>query len=215
MAVVLLLAGSSGHAQIPVVDLINWASKKVVVALDLQVQKLQTETIGLQEAQKELENAMDLDELTDITGWVQQQKDLYSEYYTELWQVKNAISAYERVKDMIAKEGQIAVQYKQMSAVMQQDKHFSAAEVSSMNSILTGIVNESVQNIKQIYLVINAFVTQMSDGARLRIVDEAGNRVDRNYTDLQLFYQRNMLLSLERAKDENDVAATKVLYGIQ
>ena len=84
-----------------------------------------------------------------------------------------------------------------------------------MNSILTGIVNESVQNIKQIYLVINAFVTQMSDGARLRIVDEAGNQVDRNYTDLQLFYQRNMLLSLERAKDENDVAATKALYGMQ
>ena len=84
-----------------------------------------------------------------------------------------------------------------------------------MNSILTGILNESVQNIKQIYLVINAFVTQMSDGARLRIVDEAGNRVDRNYTDLQLFYQRNMLLSLERAKDENDLAATKALYGMQ
>ena len=214
LTLMLLALGSGVQAQIPIVDIISWAAKKVVVALDLSVQRLQTETIGLQEAQKELENAMDLDELTDITGWVQKQKDLYSEYYTELWQVKNAISAYERVKDMISKEGQIALQYKQMTSTMQQDKHFTAAEVSSMSSILTGILNESVANLNQIYLVINAFVTQMADGDRLRIIDGAGDRIDGNYTDLQMFYQRNLLLSLERARDANDVAATRALYGL-
>jgi hypothetical protein len=102
-----------------------------------------------------------------------------------------------------------------MNTALSQDKHFTAAEVASMQSILTGIVNQSVNNIKLIELVINAFVTQMADAARLRIIDEAGGRVDKNFTDMQQFYSRNSLLSLERAQDANDVAATKALYGLQ
>jgi hypothetical protein len=216
LALGLLICVSVGlRAQIPIVSIITGIAKKVVVAIDLEVQSLQTETIGLQNAEKKLENAMDLDELTDITGWVQKQKDLYAGYYQELWEVKNAISAYERIKQMISEEAQIASQFKQMNTALSQDKHFTAAEILSMQSILTGILNQSVNNINQIYLVINAFVTQMADADRLRIIDEAGGRIDKNFTDMQQFYSRNSLLSQERAQDANDMAATKALYGIQ
>lgn len=215
LTMLLLTIGSSLRAQIPILDLINAAAKKVVVAIDLQVQRLQNETIGLQNAQQDLENSMEQTKLTDITGWVQRQKDLYAGYYTELWQIKNAISAYERVTDMISKEARIAEQFKQVGAMIRQDKHFTPEEVGSMTGILTGILKEGAANISQIYLVINAFVSQMGDADRLRIIDEAGSRIDRNYTDLQQFYQRNMLLSLERARDSNDITATRMLYGIR
>jgi hypothetical protein len=215
LVLALLCSVAGVQAQIPIVSIITGIAKKVVVAIDLGVQQVQTETIELQSAEKELENAMELDKLTDITSWVQQQKNLYAEYYNELWQIKNAISAYERIKQMISEEAQIATQFKQMSTVLSQDKHFTAAEVTSMKSIMTGIVNESVNNINQIYLVINAFVTQMADADRLRIIDGAGSRIDKNYTDMQQFYERSSVLSLERAQDANDVAATKALYGIQ
>jgi hypothetical protein len=215
MMAMLCMVVSEAEAQVPVLSIISAAAKKVVMAIDLEVQKLQTETIGLQNAEKDLENAMELDKLNDITSWVQKQKDLYAGYYNELWQIKNAISAYERIKQMISEEAQIASQYKQMNAVMNQDKHFTAGEVTAMGNILSGILNESVNNLKQIYLVINAFVTQMADADRLRIIDESGNRIDKNFTDMQQFYQRNMLLSLERAQNAGDAAATKALYGIQ
>lgn len=218
LLVAALLVCSSAEVQaqipIPIISIVTAAAKKVVMAIDLKVQRLQTETIGLQSAERQLENEMDLDELTAITGWVQKQKDLYAEYYNELWQVKNAISAYERIKQMIAEEAQIASQFKQINAALRRDKHFTAAEVTSMQSVLTGMLNESVNNISQIYLVINAFVTQMADADRLRIIDEAGGRIDRNFTDMQQFYSRNSLLSLERAQDAGDVAATKALYGL-
>jgi hypothetical protein len=202
-------------AQFPLLDIVTTLAKKVIVAIDLQVQRVQTETIELQAAQEELENAMALDNLTAITGWLQQEKDLYAGYYQELWQIKNAIGAYERIKQMITREGQIASQYQQMLSAIKQDKHFTAAEVTSMGNVLSGILKESVNNLDQVYMVIKSFVTQMADADRLRIIDEAGGSIDRNYGDLQLFYQRNLTLSLERAQDENDVAATKALYGLQ
>jgi hypothetical protein len=55
----------------------------------------------------------------------------------------------------------------------------------------------------------------MADAGWLRIIDEAGTRIDKNFTDMQQFYSRNSLLSLERAQDANDVSATKALYGLQ
>jgi hypothetical protein len=48
-----------------------------------------------------------------------------------------------------------------------------------MYTVLTGIMNQSVENVGQITMVINAFVTQTSDADRLRIIDEAGSRIDK------------------------------------
>jgi conjugation system TraG family ATPase len=215
LAVALLIAGGGAKAQIPIVSIISELAQKVVMAIDLGVQKEQTETLGLQNTQEDAQNSMEQDELSDIAGWLQKQKELYAEYYNELWQIKNAISAYERIKQMIAEEAQIVAQFKQMNAVLGSDKHFTGAEVTSMKNILSGIVNESVNNIKQIELVINAFVTQMADADRLRIIDGAGNSIDKNFTDMQQFYERSTLLSLERARGANDILATRALYGIQ
>jgi hypothetical protein len=80
---------------------------------------------------------------------------------------------------------------------------------------LSSIVSQSVNNLGQIELMIQAFVTQMPDAGRLRIIDEAGSSVDKNYAKMQGLYQSGMLLSLNRARDENDVAAVKELWGIQ
>lgn len=212
---VCLLKGSSSSAQIPIVDIIGEITKKVVMAIDLKVQQLQNETLGLQEAQQQLENALHLSELSEISGWLQQQKDLYAGYYQELWQIKSAISTYERVGDMIDKEAQIASQFRTLSAAIGQDRHFMPAEVESMITTLTGIVNQSIQNVGQIETVIKSFITQMSDADRLRIIDAAGSKIDRNYTDLQPFGQRGLILSLNRARDAGDAAATRVLYGLQ
>jgi len=84
-----------------------------------------------------------------------------------------------------------------------------------MYAVLSGIMNQSVQNLKNLVMVVNALITQMNDAGRLRIIDETGAGIDRNYTDLQQFSQQSFLLSLQRSRDADDVAATKALYGIQ
>jgi hypothetical protein len=83
-----------GRASAQILDIIGLAeavAKEVIEAADLKIQELQNETIALQNAEKELENNMTGGLLDDITGWVQQQENLYGEYYQELWQVKSAL----------------------------------------------------------------------------------------------------------------------------
>jgi len=161
-----------------------------------------------------VENTMSQLKLTDITGWVQKQKDLYSKYYTELWKIKSAIAYYERVKQVIQEQVALVNAYKQAFALFKQDKHFTAQETDYMYNVYSGILDQSLKNLDQVYIVINAFTTQMSDAERLKIIDAAANRIDGNYSDLKEFTNDNIRLSVQRSKDENDLNTVKRLYGL-
>src|SRR3954462_6349488 len=78
-------------AQDPITEIIKAGIKKVIKAVDLKIQRLQNQTIWLQNAQKVIENTMSVVKLNEITDWVEKQRVLYKDYYNELWQVKNVI----------------------------------------------------------------------------------------------------------------------------
>jgi hypothetical protein len=210
-----LTPGRTDAQVFDIISIINAAVKKVIVATDLEVERMQSETIDAQNTEKSAENDMEQSELSGIAGWVEQQRELFAEYYQELREVKNVIATYEEVKAMIEKQAQIIAGYRQVYSVLQHDKHFSAAELSHSFLVLSGIATQSAQNISRLKVVVTSLLTQMGDAARLKLIDETGNDIDRNYMDLAQFSQQNFLLSLQRAKDANDIAATRALYGIQ
>jgi hypothetical protein len=210
-----LIPGRSEAQVLDIISIIDAAVKKAIVATDLEVERMQTGTIDAQNTEKTAEIDMEQSELTGIASWVEQQRALFAAYYQELREVKNAIAAYEEVKEMIDKQARIVAGFQQVSSALQQDQHFSVAEVSHAYAVLSGIVSQSVQNIKRLTLVVTSLVTQMGDAARLRLIDETGSDIDRNYSDLAEFSQQSMLLSLQRAKDANDISVTRALYEIQ
>ncbi|HEX8333444.1 MAG TPA: conjugal transfer protein TraI [Segetibacter sp.] len=201
-------------AQDPITEIIKAGVKKVIKAVDLKIQRLQNKTIWLQNAQKVIENTMSEMKLNEITDWVEKQRTLYKDYYDELWQVKNSISYYHRVKEITSKQVQLVAEYKRAWGLFKQDKHFTGDELNYMGRVYTGILDESVKNLEQIFLVVNSFSTQMSDAKRLEIINNAYNQVETNYLDLKAFNQQNVLVSLQRAKSKNDIDVLKALYGL-
>jgi hypothetical protein len=208
--------GKSSDAQIiDIAAIIKAAISKVIRATDLEIQRMQTETIELQNAQEALQNGMTKSELEQISGWVQKQKDLYQEYYNELWQVKQVIADYDKVKNIVTLQAKIISEYNSAYSLFKQDKNFSASEISWMSNVYSGILNESLKNVEQVLLVVNAFVTQMSDEERLKIIDNAAAGIQKNYNDLKQFNSQNIQLSLQRAAENNDIGTVKQLYGLQ
>lgn len=203
------------NAQIPISEIIKAAVTKVIKAVDLKIQRLQNKTIWLQNAQKTLENKMSKLKLTQIRDWAKKQKELYSKYFDELWKVKNAISSYQAVRDIIKKQVQLVQEYSKAFNLSKQDKNFTADELNYMQKVYTGILDESIKNIDQIQLVIDAFATQMTDAKRLEIIHTAGNNIEQNITDLRQFNQQNIIISLQRSKEKNDIDVVKKLYGIE
>ncbi|HEY4064125.1 MAG TPA: conjugal transfer protein TraI [Puia sp.] len=210
-----LAPGRSDAQVFDIASIINDAIKKVIVATDLAIERIQTETIDAQNAEKVEENDMQQSELTGIAGWVEQQRALFAGYYQELREVKSAIALFTEVRAMIDKQVKIVAGYQQVYAALRQDKHFSIDELGHAYAVLSGISGQSAQNIQRLTLVVTSLLTQMGDAERLRLIDETGGDIDRNYTDLAQFSQQTFLLSMQRAGDAKDVAVTRALYGIQ
>ncbi len=201
-------------AQIPIVDIIKAAVKKVIKALDLQMQRLQNKTIWLQNAQKTLENKMSQLKLNEIKDWVEKQRKLYDDYFQELRKVKAALAYYNRVKDIIERQVQMVNEYKGAWALFRQDKNFTADELDYIFNIYSGMMDESLKSIDQLFLVVNAFATQMSDAKRLEIINTVSDNLEQQYVDLKDFNNQNKMLSIQRASELGEIEYVKRLYGI-
>lgn len=188
--------------------------KKVIRAMDLQVQRLQNRTIGLQNAQKALENVMQKLRLEEISGWTERQRTLYQDYFTELWKVKSAIAYYHRVYEIVQLQKVLVDEYRQAFSVIREDRNFSPAEIDQMYALYTGILSESLKHVEDVLQVINAFTVQMSDGARLKIISEAAGRIENNVIALRRVTRRAAGESLRRARSEKEANHIKAMYGI-
>ncbi len=202
-------------AQAVVGSVISSTVGRVIRAIDLKIQNMQNQTIWLQNAQKTLENQLSKLKLTEISDWSSKQKDLFGQYYQELWDIKSAIAYYSKISELTQKQVALVHSYNQAWGLLKADKHFSAGELAYMTKVYSGILEASVNDLDQILLVINANKTQMPDAKRMEIVNKAADHMDTNYNDLQQFNNQNAILSMQRASDENEVLNLKKYYGIQ
>jgi hypothetical protein len=205
---------AESKAQIPIVDIIKAAVKKVIKAIDLQMQRLQNKTIWLQNAQKTLENKMSQLKLNEIKDWVEKQRKLYDDYFQELWKVKAVLAYYSRVKDIIERQVQMINEYKGAWALFKLDKNFTAEELDYMYNIYSGMMDESLKSIDQLFLVVNAFATQMSDAKRLEIINTVSDNLEQHYGDLKDFNNQNKMLTIQRASELGEIEYVKRLYGL-
>ena len=200
------------QAQFIIADIIKAGITKVIRAVDLNIQRIQNKTIWLQNAQKVVENELSKLKLTEIGDWAKKQKDLYGNYFDELWKVKNTLRTYQGIKNIVAQQLLIAQEYSRAFKLSKKDKNFTIAELDFMQKVYGGILEESLKNISQVQLVITAFSTQMTDAKRLEIVQDAASNMESNLADLRQFNQQNIRASLQRAKDQNDINVVKKLY---
>ena len=218
ISLVVLLVGlptEELHAQFIIGEVIKLTITKVIKAIDLEVQRLQNQTIWLQNAQKALENQLSKLKLNQISGWTQKQKDLYSQYYQELWQIKSAIAYYSRLSDLTSKQVELVNSYNRAWALLKADKHFTAEELAYMTKVYDGILQASIKDLDQILAVVNPSKTQMKDEKRMELINATADHMDTNYNDMQKFNNQNFLLSIQRAQDENEVQTLRRYYGIE
>jgi predicted transcriptional regulator YheO len=202
------------RAQAGIMAVIQQGIKRVIRAVDLKIQRLQNKTIWLQNAQKTLENALSKLKLKEIAEWTEKQKEQYRKYYEELAKVKAMITYYQRIREVAQKQIAMVNEYSRAWALIRSDRNFTANELSYMEKVYGGILEATIDNIDQITLIIESFALQMGDAKRLQLINDAADKIDTTYDDLRRFNRQNMVLSLQRAKTAQEIAAVKKLYGL-
>jgi hypothetical protein len=215
VSILTFVTSSKSYSQTVIIDAIKEAAKKVIRAIDLQIQRIQNHTIELQNIQKQLENTLSKLKLDEIANWTEKQKHLYQDYFDELWRVKAILTYYRQFSDIISKQKQLFGEYKQAYLLAGQDKNFSQAELEYMHGVYAGILDASLNDVDDILNLMKSFTVQMSDAARLELISKTSDAIDVHLSVLRQFNQHNQLLSLQRAKSQDEINIIKKLYGLQ
>ncbi|PZX59340.1 hypothetical protein LV84_01371 [Algoriphagus ratkowskyi] len=175
-----------------IMEVIKAAVKKVIQAIDLKIQRLQNQTIWLQNAQKVLENKLSELKLEEISEWTEKQRKQYDELFEELWKVKRIISQVQRVRDVAAMQQQLVNEYQQAWGVINSSAVLAWEEKRVISGVYQQILEESLQNLSHLTGVMSSFTTQMNDADRLASLHLAEDRIRKNLADLRSVNARNM-----------------------
>lgn len=191
------------------------AMKKIILAMDAQVQRLQNKTIGLQNAQKTLENLLSKLKLEEISAWTEKQRAQYAHYFDELRKVKQILTTIQEVRNISRQQVNMVQQYQRLFSLLRQDQLFTPAEIDHMLQVYSGMLESSLQYVEQVTQVIQAFRTQMTDGERLAIIRQASQGITKINRDMQQFTHSNVKVRLQRMAAQEDIDTIKRMYGIR
>lgn len=109
VCLLVLFVRFSAHAQ--GIDPVSLLIAKVIKAIDLKVQKMQNETIWLQEAQQVAEHELSRVKLQEITDWQNRAQSLYADYFKELSTVKAVVKNLPQVKKILQMQVEVTKEY--------------------------------------------------------------------------------------------------------
>jgi hypothetical protein len=213
LSVFVFAPSKSLHAQDPVVEAVKLAAKKVIKAIDLQIQRLQNVAIELQNIQKEVENTLSKLKLKEIADWTQKQKDLYQQYFDELWRVKAILAYYHRMTLIIDLQKEMFTEYKNGYSLVQSNINFTVAEKEFMVGVYGGMLQASLTGVDDVINMMKSFTVQMSDAERLALIDKTTNYLEGLVSDLRSFNSQNIALSQQRTRNRNDLETLGRIIG--
>ena len=191
----LSLSVSKAHAQWTVYDPGNFAGN-----IANTVKEIAT-------ASKTVKNTLD--------GFKEVEK-LYNDtkkYYDALKKVNNLIGDAYKVKECILMVGDISEIYVTSYKKMLSDKNFRPSELAAMASGYTKLLEQSGESLKELKSIVKSNVFSMNDHERMQQIDRIYTTL-REYRSLVSYYTRkNISVSHVRAREKNDLASVKALYG--
>lgn len=181
------------------IDPVSLVIAKVIKAIDLQVQKLQNQTIGLQAVQQVAENELSKMKLGEIRDWQEKQKELYAEYFAELKTVKAVVKNLPQVKQILAMQAQVATEYKRFARTPPQQASFDDLLLAS---------KEILQSLQ----VVNSFGTvSMTDGDRTMYLCSLRDAMGECLDSIRLLNKQQVKLAASKVRMQADMQFLKQL----
>lgn len=206
---------SRPQAQILILDIIKAAAKKVLLAISIRMQKLQNKTLGLQNAQKKLENSMALKNLNEINDWLKKEKELFQGYYDELKKVRAVIAGYQGVRRIVLQQQQLVNEYRAAWKLFKEKKVLTADELHFIEQVYAKMLEASLHNLEELGIAITSVSTQMNDAQRLEVIHRIALQMEQNLSDLRRFDDGIWRVVLGREGQQNNQKDIRDMYQLE
>jgi membrane-associated HD superfamily phosphohydrolase len=135
------------------------------------------------------------------------------EYYDALKSVNNLVKDAKKVQKTILMVGEISDIYVNSFEKMLSDPNFSVEELVAIAGGYTKLLAETNDVLQEVKGIVNASTLSLSDRERMEVIDNAYNSMSEFRSLVKYYTNKNISVSLLRAKAKNESARVLSLYG--
>jgi len=183
-------------------DPVSLILSKAIKAIDLKVQRLQNQTLVLQQVQQAAEQKLSRMKLEEICSWHQQLSALYASYFAELKQVKPIISGGTAVRQILALHEQIIAVYGQSQKNPSTKPRYNA------------ILNQSQELVQALQLVLTGQVAS-KDAERVTMIGTLKDAMLECLNNMQSLHEQEAEILSDKKRKQSNLRFVKRLYAIQ
>lgn len=135
------------------------------------------------------------------------------EYYDKLKAVNNLVKDARKVQQTVLLVGDVSNLYVNNFGKMLNDKNFSAAELVAIGNGYSALLNESTELLKELKQIVSSSSLSLNDKERMEIIDRVYKEVKQYHSLVRYYTNKNISVSILRAKKQNDTKRVMDLYG--
>ncbi|AYN03570.1 TerB family tellurite resistance protein [Flavobacterium sp. 140616W15] len=140
---------------------------------------------------------------------------LHKTFLDALMQVSPAVKNYKRVGEIINFQILLIKESRNGLNRFARSGSFSAQEIGYFERVYGNLLSQSLRNLDELTMTVTADKLRMSDDERLQSVDMIYLQMQDKLLFLRNFNASSNILALQRAKEKNDVYASKELQELK
>ncbi|HPM29956.1 MAG TPA: hypothetical protein PLJ60_06445 [Chryseolinea sp.] len=139
--------------------------------------------------------------------------NLDKDYLYSLKQVSPVVKNFPKVKEVLVYQHSITSYFRKFLDDCRKDANLTSDEVHYIEDVYQNMLKECDASIDELTVITTAGEAEMKDDERLLRLDKVHDDLQDKYAFTQDFISSTRLLSLERAKEKNQIKVSKNLYA--
>jgi hypothetical protein len=135
------------------------------------------------------------------------------EYYDKLQAVNNLVKDARKVQQTVLLVGDVSGMYVKNFGKMISDPNFSPQELSAIANGYSKLLNESTELLKELKQIVSSTSLSLNDKERMDIIDRVYKEVKEYHSLVRYYTNKNISVSILRAKKQNNTKRVLELYG--
>lgn len=135
------------------------------------------------------------------------------EYYDKLQAINNLVKDARKVQQTVLLVGNVSEMYVQNFGRMLNDPNFSARELTAIAKGYSALLGESTELLKELKQIVTSSSLSLSDMERMDIIDRVYKEVKEYHSLVRYYTNKNISVSILRAKKQNSTKRVLELYG--
>lgn len=139
---------------------------------------------------------------------------LHKTFLDGLLVVSPEVKKHKRIADIISTQLALVKEYGQAFDRFKQDGNFTSDELAYLGNVYGNLIDRSVEDLEELTLVMTDSKLRMSDDERLQSIDRIYENMSDKLSFLRHFNSQTSILAVQKAREMNDVATIRNIYGI-